>query len=136
MFSLRFSLRNSLAVDQRLTGRRYSGCSGRGELTARDWEGPHCERYGVWGGLGEQERLAILVNSLGGSGRASPGGVGDQVGHVDEGVAALGFVGGAVGEGQGHRAYSFQEWRSRKAFSSSALGWTSPQLLSRTYWRA
>jgi len=32
-----------------------------------------------------------------------------------------------------HSAYSSHECDSKKAFSSSAVGWTSPQLLSRTY---
>ena len=55
---------------------------------------------------------------------------------VDEGVPGLGTVAGPVGEGQCQAAYSSQERDSRKAFSSAALGWTSPQLLLSTYWRA
>src|ERR1017187_2554446 len=33
-----------------------------------------------------------------------------------------------------HSPYSSHEWFSRKAFSSSALGWLSPQSLLSTYW--
>src|SRR5450631_295106 len=35
-----------------------------------------------------------------------------------------------------HSPYSSHEWFSRKAFSSSALGWLSPQSLLSTYWWA
>jgi hypothetical protein len=35
-----------------------------------------------------------------------------------------------------HSPYSSHECFSRKAFSASAFGWTSPHSLSRTYWRA
>jgi hypothetical protein len=59
-----FSLRNSLAVDQRLAGHRYSGCCGyRSPGGVTRGVAPSTPTNGVWSGLGEQERLAILVDS-------------------------------------------------------------------------
>ena len=82
--------------------------------------------------------LDLLVAPFGG-----PVLAGDQAHTVEaaevailEGALGLGLVAGAVGEGQVPEGVLLQEWASRKAFSSSALGWTSLQTLLSTYWRA